>query len=69
MVLAAEQGRDREKHEKRPYHDGSFTHWAEKASKQHPYHYTAGVRWTVDGTPEPGQADDESGGDVSGDET
>lgn len=30
-------------HEKAPFHDGTFTDWAEKASSAHPYHFMDGV--------------------------
>lgn len=30
-------------HEKRPFHDGTFSSWAEKASEEHPYHYRDGI--------------------------
>ncbi len=34
-------------HEKRPFHDGTFptdpAAWAEKATREHPYHYRDGV--------------------------
>lgn len=30
-------------HDKRPYHDGTFTSWAEKASDSHPFHFNDGV--------------------------
>lgn len=31
------------RHEKRPYHDGSFTRWGEKRSREFPYRYNEGV--------------------------
>jgi hypothetical protein len=30
-------------HEKRPYHDGSFSRWAKESSRQFPFHYLDGV--------------------------
>lgn len=30
-------------HDARPYHDGTFTSWAEEASRAHPYHFRSGV--------------------------
>lgn len=30
-------------HEAKPYHDGTFKSWAEKASVSHPFHYSDGV--------------------------
>lgn len=30
-------------HEKRPFHDGTFTSWSEHASRSHPYHFRDGV--------------------------
>lgn len=30
-------------HEKRPWHNGDMTSWAEKQSTQHPFHYSHGV--------------------------
>lgn len=30
-------------HEKRPFHDGTFTRWAEKRSRLFPFHYRDGV--------------------------
>lgn len=30
-------------HEKRPFHDGSFERWAEKPSREYPFHYADGV--------------------------
>lgn len=34
-------------HEDEPYHDGSFTSWAEKRSRTHPYHALEGVKFGV----------------------
>lgn len=34
-------------HEKAPYHDGTFTSWAEERSRKHPYRYTDGVTIAV----------------------
>ena len=31
-------------HEKQPYHDGTFTSWAEHRSASHPYHFHDGVK-------------------------
>lgn len=30
-------------HEKRPFHDGTFTSWVAEASRSHPYHFRDGV--------------------------
>lgn len=30
-------------HEKRPWHNGTFTSWADKRSASHPYHFKHGV--------------------------
>lgn len=68
MVLAAEQRKYQDAHKERPFHDGTGSRWAKEASAQYPYHYADGVRWSVDSIPEPSQTDDESGGDVSGDQ-
>lgn len=36
-------------HEKRPWHDGTFTDWAEKPSADHPYHFSHGIRiWVAE---------------------
>ena len=35
--------RYRKKHEKRPWHDGTFRIWAETYSPVTPFHYTDGV--------------------------
>jgi hypothetical protein len=37
-------------HEKRPWHDGTFTDWAEEPSESHPYHFQYGVRIWVSAT-------------------
>jgi hypothetical protein len=44
-------------HEKQPFHDGTFTRWAEKRSPAFPYHYLDGVTvWVaaVDHNPDDG---------------
>ena len=43
MEAAAANALYDELHEKAGYHDGTFSSWAEKRSKSHPYHYRAGV--------------------------
>lgn len=49
MEQAAAQAKWERLHEKRPWHDGSFTHWAEKPSDSHPYHHSHGVTiWVAD---------------------
>ncbi len=46
MELQAAQAAYDRLHEDRPYHNGTFTDWAEKADELHPYRYTDGV--TID---------------------
>lgn len=49
METAAANSRYDAKHEKRPYHDGTFKSWAEKRSPGHPYHARDGVTiWVHD---------------------
>lgn len=49
MELAAAEWRYGELHDKRPYHDGTFSKWSEKRSLQYPYHYRDGVNlWIAD---------------------
>lgn len=43
MALAGAQAQWDALHKDRPYHDGSFTSWAEDRSPAHPYHYNDGV--------------------------
>lgn len=43
MVTEAMQAKYARLHEKRPWHNGSFTDWAEEPSVEHPYHYTHGT--------------------------
>ena len=33
-----------ELHREEPFHDGTFTSWAEKRSRTHPYHFQEGVK-------------------------
>jgi hypothetical protein len=65
MVLAAGERGYRQKHEKMPYHDGTFKRWAEKPSAEFPYHFMDGVRFSVGDTPAPN--DLLIGGDARGD--
>lgn len=65
MALASAQRQWEALHKDRPYHDGTFRSWAEKASTAHPYHYSDGVVvWVSDEdlTPEDGFLDVESPG-------
>jgi hypothetical protein len=49
METAAAEAQFARLHEKRPWHDGTFTDWAEKPSTEHPYHYTYGTRiWVTE---------------------
>lgn len=43
MERAAADARYAALHEDAPYHDGSFSSWAEQRSPSHPYHYSEGV--------------------------
>lgn len=43
MQLAAARRKYDRIHEDRPYHDGTFSRWAEKASDDFPFHYADGV--------------------------
>lgn len=68
-------------HEKRPYHDGTFTSWAERRGPSHPFHYNAGVSIGVadedltpwdefttkaDASPVPSEAQEPEGGTPEG---
>lgn len=49
--MEAEAARERYRvlHEKRPWHDGTFTSWAEEQSPRHPYYFNHGVTiWAAD---------------------
>lgn len=49
MEQQAAHERYRLLHEKRPWHDGTFTSWGEEQSTQHPYRYDYGVTiWSAD---------------------
>lgn len=50
METEAAQAKFARLHEKRPWHDGTFTDWAEKPSADHPYHYSYGTRIWVSET-------------------
>lgn len=79
MEAAAANRRYDQIHEKRPFHDGTFTQWAESASAAFPYHYRDGVNiWVapVDLAPHdrfltdpnaPAVATEPEGGEDSGD--
>lgn len=43
MQLKAAQRAYGERHKGQPFHDGTFTHWAEKWSPHMPFHYMDGV--------------------------
>ena len=43
MERLAAQHAWRDLHSDRPWHDGTFTSWAEKRSPSHPYHFDDGV--------------------------
>lgn len=49
METAAAQAAFDRLHEKRPWHDGTLTDWAEKPSESHPYHFQHGTRiWVTE---------------------
>ncbi|WP_228941846.1 hypothetical protein [Nocardioides sp. Leaf374] len=49
MERAAALAKYQRLHEDRPYHDGTFTRWAEKRSDRFPYHHSDGVTvWVAD---------------------
>lgn len=49
MENAAANARYTALHEKRPYHDGTFTSWAKERSDRHPYHADWGTTvWVHD---------------------
>lgn len=49
METSAAQAQFERLHEKRPWHDGTFTDWAEKPSDSHPYHHRFGTRiWVTE---------------------
>jgi hypothetical protein len=50
METAAAEAMFARLHEKRPWHDGTFTDWAAEPSADHPYHYSYGTRIWVTGT-------------------
>lgn len=43
MTETAFNRRYDEMHEAKPFHDGKFTSWVEKADDTHPYHFRDGV--------------------------
>lgn len=43
MELAASRWIYSNLHDERPYHDGTFTRWAKKRTRRHPYHFQDGV--------------------------
>lgn len=49
MEAAAAQAQFDRLHEKRPWHDGTFTDWSAEPSADHPYHYSYGTRiWVAE---------------------
>ncbi|KAB2807983.1 hypothetical protein F9L07_25270 [Pimelobacter simplex] len=55
MARASANARYDDLHDERPYHDGTFTHWAKDRSAAHPFHARDGVTiWvtTEDLTPD-----------------
>jgi hypothetical protein len=49
MEAAAAQAQYDRLHEKRPWHDGTFTDWAAEPSADHPYHRDFGTRiWVTE---------------------
>lgn len=44
MQLEAAQRLYALNHEKKPYHDGTFSNWAAEPSRDFPFHFTDGVR-------------------------
>jgi len=50
MEAAAAQVKFDRLHEKRPWHDGTFTDWAAEPSDEHPYHHSFGTRIWVNAT-------------------
>lgn len=49
MEVEAAREQYRRLHEKRPWHDGTFTDWAAEPTADHPYHYLHGVRiWVAE---------------------
>lgn len=49
MVRAEAEAQYDQLHEKRQFHDGTFTSWSDKRSPQHPFHYRDGVTlWVSD---------------------
>lgn len=62
-------------HHDKPWHDGTFTRWAEKPDKAHPYRFDMGVTVFVSGSdlglggdflsphaPKPDESDEQGGG-------
>lgn len=47
MAKAAAEARYDELHDEQPYHDGTFTRWSSKRSKDTPAHYRDGVTISV----------------------
>lgn len=43
MEKEAAIARYQELHEDRPYHNGSFSSWSDKRTREHPYRYDEGV--------------------------
>jgi hypothetical protein len=49
METASALAAYRRLHEKRPWHDGTFTDWAEEQSESHPFHFDHGIRiWVTE---------------------
>ena len=49
METEAAQAAYRRLHEKRPWHDGTFTRWVEEPDEGHPYHFMHGIRiWVTE---------------------
>lgn len=44
METASAQAAYERLHEKRPWHDGTFTDWADAPSETHPFHHQHGIR-------------------------
>lgn len=50
MQKRAAERRWEQLHEKRPYHDGTFSHWSENLDRDHPFHFSDGFSvWVTDG--------------------
>jgi hypothetical protein len=47
MARSAAESTYRRQHEKRPWHNGTFTSWVEHPSKSHPYYMDVGLRFAA----------------------